>query len=346
MLSTIKIFAIVSTAVFGVLGSIQDFRSANGNITIAGWIGIVGTIFSAALAGSIDIYESSQDEKDKKLIIRQNEQAIESTRRSIFGFEKLSIEYEYTANWNDKDFEPIVDYFNNPYGLPYSDYYPYPYDMRLKLEEDLGSTYSAVFPPPPIETPAGEFFLRTFCEIGLEVLFFKERIKEINPLALSRPDLRINRFNPECSDKPIGDGPSQGYTKVEEEIQRIQFIQPNINIHEGRLESGFIRFVSGIIDPYERAFFSSNGTLISLYDLLGGSIVFLPHSSGNKFAAPNEVFEKMSLQAVRIRLSNGLDLHFKSKDIDKENFRILGAYIYDVPDKFDDLLKELESDFY
>ena len=62
MIEFFKFFSIVATAVFGIYGSLVDFRGSDRQITKEGWIGLVGVVASATVLATLQIYSDVQDE--------------------------------------------------------------------------------------------------------------------------------------------------------------------------------------------------------------------------------------------------------------------------------------------
>ena len=127
LLFILKLLGVVSTAVFGILGTVHDFRSPDGKLTKWGKASVVGTIASVLLAVSAQFIENHLQAKSAR---KAAEDALESTRR----LERIIYELNRTM-------QPIesISVFVADLGLPLDDQPLQDYKDRLNsgIEEVL-----------------------------------------------------------------------------------------------------------------------------------------------------------------------------------------------------------------
>jgi len=76
MIAALKIIAIVATALFGVFGSIVNFRDQNGRLTRNGWIGLTRVLLSGLLAAGLQVYSDQEQEHSTLAVLTEIERTL------------------------------------------------------------------------------------------------------------------------------------------------------------------------------------------------------------------------------------------------------------------------------
>jgi hypothetical protein len=102
MIAALKIIAIVATALFGVFGSIVNFRDQNGRLTRNGWIGLTGVLLSGLLAAGLQVYSDQQQEHSTLAILEEIE-------RTLSPLNNLTITTNLSPDWEKTPYHEYVN---------------------------------------------------------------------------------------------------------------------------------------------------------------------------------------------------------------------------------------------
>jgi hypothetical protein len=102
MVAALKIIAIVATALFGVFGSIVNFRDQNGRLTRHGWIGLAGVLLSGLLAAGLQVYSDQQEEHSTLAILTEIE-------RTLSPLNDLTITTNLSPDWEKTPYHEYVN---------------------------------------------------------------------------------------------------------------------------------------------------------------------------------------------------------------------------------------------
>jgi hypothetical protein len=108
MIAALKIIAIVATALFGVFGSIVNFRDQNGRLTRSGWIGLTGVLLSGLLAAGLQVYSDQQQENSTLSILKNIE-------RNLSPLNDLAITTNLSPNWEKAPYHEYVNTIEDYY---------------------------------------------------------------------------------------------------------------------------------------------------------------------------------------------------------------------------------------
>ena len=109
MIELAKFLSIVATAVFGIIGSLVDFRKPNGTISGLGWTALLGVVISAVILASLQIYSEEQEEEKWQNLENRNALIIEQIHRSLHPIQELSVSYTVKFSSKNSSFAPYLD---------------------------------------------------------------------------------------------------------------------------------------------------------------------------------------------------------------------------------------------
>lgn len=328
-MSVLTILTILCTALFGIYGSLFDFRNRAGRVTIHGWIGLLGVVVCGISAASLEIYSKRQDDRTSKLLQSEIE-------KSIYPLAGLIVDAALRPDWKQQEFKTYSDSF------------------RKHLSDELGwggnkslvsDTGFGMYPFLEKDRRNNPLIVDTVCLMEIELLFYRE------PIALSTfsfnisgsgEDLRISVSNPCATSNMFGLlSDNKGRFNQQESSQFWwEFDQRNGRLH--RLDFA----LDGIAVASTSNLWKSNGRVSSLHDLLGAQLIVqlrIPSVPATTTVA--EYRKWVHLSELLLRLPNGVVLRFDSDNLDEfEGTDGFKAYAFAFPESIEELLRGTSYD--
>lgn len=360
MLALLKFIGIVGTAIFGVFGSLTDFRDSRGRITKQGWIGLFGVLICAASVGAIQIYSDEKSEESAITLIKSNKRILDDINRSLYQLPGLTVSYFLRPDWKhpklQSHFKKITQLFG---ALPAS-----------MAGTSTGTSFGGGSFPELLENREFEI---SVCGIRPVIFFFRNPIEPKNYRykglgESSTEDLRISLKNP-CEDDLMGRTMNRLIKKVEDRVDKELgadksksakwFPKGEHYSMEYRMENGNVLFFDMKVENMEVDSTSdawySNSVISSVFDLLGAQMIIQLTSSGgyewNPELSPEErrarkeetdvLRRSASLSGLVLRIPNGIALGFDNDNL-KEYVGELGMkyYSFNFPNNIEKLIEQ------
>jgi len=106
VLSTIKVLAIIATALFGFYGTFFNLRGKPGKrpelITVHGWIALAGVFIAAATTAGLQLYTDKQQESSAFTLLSD-------INRTLHPLAGLRISVTVRPDWSKAAFRPCLD---------------------------------------------------------------------------------------------------------------------------------------------------------------------------------------------------------------------------------------------
>jgi hypothetical protein len=301
VLSTIKVLAIISTALFGFYGTFFNLRGKPGKrpepISVHGWIALAGVFIAAATTAGLQLYTDKQQESSSFTLLSD-------INRTLHPLAGLKISVRVRPDWSKAAFRPYLDGIER--GLDDAG------RMAAKMPpvEVLGEKYSL----GSLETAFGSYpfaddgsLVRTaICDQQVVLLFYRAPVPTTHfhyAVDGVGEDLEIRLHSPcrfemaTSHDKPLS-GMDWDFDRRNGVLHRLD-----------------LSFIDTVADPTSRDW-RGNGTVTSLQDLLGGQLIVLLYAPMLPSSADVEEGRKAIFIANLIpRMTNGVVLRFDSDNL-------------------------------
>jgi hypothetical protein len=316
MIAALKVLTILATALFGVFGSLVNFRDLNGRITRFGWIGLVGVIAAGASAAALQVYSDLEQEKSTFAVLTE-------INRTLHPLPGLTVTVFLRPDWHKEGFN---EYFS---------------EIQAAFDHKTG------FGNFPFQGRIQSALLNyTVCEVDAELLFYRVPIDPSHfeyKLADSGEDLRIS-FNNPCKYA------NWGLPAIATRVPNWDY-----DLRDGKLRRLDLEIRDQRIDSTSNQW-RSNSKISSLQDLLGSQLIVQLVASGYPVNAKlmdaklthEQLFDyrrSVHLAELLIRLPNGVVMSF-----DADNFvQFSGAdgfpaYSFTFPGTMEKLVKATRYD--
>lgn len=104
-LSILKFISIVLSGILGMYASVTNFRNDNNKVTKGGRLTFLGVLISAILAGVLQIYSDSIEDKQNELLLQKNNDILIEVQKTLNPLEDLAVKYTLEPNWEHKNFK-------------------------------------------------------------------------------------------------------------------------------------------------------------------------------------------------------------------------------------------------
>jgi hypothetical protein len=234
VIATLKVIAILATALFGVFGSFANFRDTRGRITRLGWVGLSGIIVSGGLAAGLQLYTDAEQERSVLEIVQEID-------KSLHPLSGLHVKALLRPDWQKDEFRSYLRKF----------------EASQPAKTAFGNT-----PFPQIdEAPLLHY---SVCQVDLVLLFYRKPI-DLSAFAYklegSGEDLRIDVHN-ECATADF-------LRRLGAKTPQINW---EFDIRDGKLRRLDLELPEATIQGTAYAWVG-NGKISSLQDLLGAELV-------------------------------------------------------------------------
>jgi hypothetical protein len=193
MLATLKFLTILATALFGILGSLIDFKDKKGRVNRYGWVALVGTIVAGTSAAALQIYSEIEQEEIAQAVLHQ-------ASRAVHPLEGLKAAYSLAPSWTKPEFSRFFKEVEaaQPRGQAVL-------GMRAFVDQ--------------LNTPLMRW---TVCGLDAQLFFFKEKIN-VSQFKLAEKrgieDLRVTLRNNCHQARSIKDGSPYGWRYYSHDTQ-------------------------------------------------------------------------------------------------------------------------------
>lgn len=332
MIAILKFLTILATALFGMFGSLVDFRDKSGKITRNGWIGLTGVIVAGISAGVLQVYSDLTEEKSTLTILEQNSALLTEVSRTVYPLPGLTVSYFLRPDWDSDGFKQ--------------------YFAEFERESVSGQKFGNVTLPPQ-ETAFGTFpfpphdenllLTHTICDVDIELLFFRDPIDPTSfeyDIRRVGEDLRIKVSNPCEFDK---------YFAGTRAVTATGKYFWDYGLLNGKLQWLDLEIRPIEIDSTSNQW-RGNSRITSLYDLLGSQLIIQLGASGiptDTQLTKDDIQrhrKSIALADLIIRLRNGIVMRFDQENLiliaENDQFR---AYLFLFPNTMQELI---EATFY
>lgn len=360
MLALLKFIGIVGTAIFGVFGSLTDFRDKSGRVTKQGWIGLSGVLICAASVATIQIYSDQKSEESAITLIKSNKRILDDINRSLHQLPGMTISYFLRPDWKHPKLQPHFEKMTKKFGpgafgLP---------DVFIGPSFG-GGTFLELYENRELEV--------SVCAVKPVIFFFKKPIEPKNfkykGLGESlNEDLRISLENP-CAGDLISRSMERITKKIRNRVdKKVGLDEPksekwmpkaeNYSM-EWRMEAEKIIFFDMEIKDMEIDSTSdawrSNSLISSVYDLLNAQMIVQLTSSGGvgwSFETPLELRHaqkeeteslrrSISLSGLVLRIPNGIALAFDNDNLEEYvGEKGMKYYAFKFPNNIEKLIEQ------
>jgi hypothetical protein len=317
MLAVLKVLTILVTAVFGIYGSLVNFRDAAGRVTHHGWIGLIGVVLAGTSAAALQLHSEAENEETTRALQ-------DDVRRSLQPLPGLTVSVGLRPDWHNVH---ARSYLNE----------------ILKSQADIAgelpnlSSRTAFGEYPFIKAKDTPLLLRSVCELNTELFFYRKPIPPSSfkyDLSNSGEDLRIRVVNP-CWFATLP-GVEMGSTSRfgwefdlrEGQLHRVDFVMPDVPISPKSDE------------------WSSNSKISSLQDLLGAQLIVQARTGSIPPSKEIAAFrQSISVAILVIRLPSGVVLQFDADNLTRiKNGQGDYVYFFTFPKTMTELLNSTRYD--
>lgn len=322
MLELIKFLSIISAAIFGVYGSLVNFRDETGKVTKHGKVGVCGVLISACIGGGLQIYSDIQSEKQSLDLLKRNTEILTEINRSLHPLDGMTVEYIIEPDWSIPEFKEI---FNK-------------IESGFEHATSFGGTfYSGTEPDFAVLED-------TLCKVSIELFFFKEKIdtskfKYRDALAAGElgEDLRVDIPNP-CKWKFLAVGNNDRIINLDYDLRSSKLLRLSYEVSAQKTDSNSRDW-------------RGNGRMISLSDLPNSQLIIQLSSSGIRAGTPlsnekiMELRKSIILRGLVIRLPNGIVMGFDRDNLKahKNNYHHY-FYSFDFPKSKNEIINRTHYD--
>ena len=297
LLLILKLLGVVSTAAFGILGILHDFRGGDGKLTKWGKASVIGALASLFLAGSAQLLENYLQARSARSTAEQSlqstqrlERILSELNRTMQPIESVSVfvhdlgvpmDYLPLQNYKDRLNKGLEEYLKLP---------PDKRDQERGLAIPVVSTASGVEVPsivsihessPLFPNHAEESFARSVLTVNIvELALFRVPIAATDFRPFSHglgidPDLRITCFNREA-------------LPIQKSFETQTF------------------HLSGTLNSEREHWGNKSGKIAAIPDLAGSQlfIAFGPFGAGEENERFLELRRNMSLNIMNISFGN------------------------------------------